>query len=166
MHKIDALGWYYITRVRGRFCGKVSESNWQRVSELSKGATVTPQFLGKGKLGKTSKTQCSVNFYVYKGKNKGRQNFGHRYPDAEKAYKNMAKEPWLIVTNSQELTAKQVITIYSQRMQIEQNFRDDKSLRYGFSWRHSKTTSASRISVLCLIATIATCVLWFIGFRS
>ena len=110
MKKVEALGWYHVTRVRGRFCGKIGDGNWQPVSELSKGANTTPEFLGKGRLGKTSKTQCKVYFHVYKGKSKGRHNLGHRYPDAEKTYKNMANEPWLIVTNDQDITANQVIT--------------------------------------------------------
>ena len=58
------------------------------------------------------------------------------------------------------------VTYYSKRMQIEQNFRDDKSQRYGFSWHHSQTQNSERISILCLIACIATLVLWVIGFAS
>ncbi len=50
-------------------------------------------------------------------------------------------------------------------MQIEQDFRDDKSLRYGFSWRFSKSTGVDRIGILCLIAFGACIVLWLVGYE-
>ena len=78
-------------------------------------------------------------------------------------YQNLAKEPWLLATSDNTMTSKRVVGLYSKRMQIEQNFRDDKSLRYGFSWRFSKSTGINRIGILCLIATIASTALWFIG---
>jgi Transposase DDE domain len=70
-----------------------------------------------------------------------------------------------LASSDSELSSKQVVNLYAKRMQIEQNFRDDKSQRYGFSWRFSKSLGVSRMSVLCLIACIATIALWFIGFE-
>lgn len=166
MQKVAALGWYHVTRVRGQIHGQIQEGDWQPVSALSKGATNIPNALGLGKLGKTSKTRCDAYFHLYKGKIKGRKSTNNQYPNAQKAYRSIASEPWLLVTNDASLSATQVVTYYSKRMQIEQNFRDDKSQRYGFSWRNSQTTSAQRIEILCLIACIATNVLWFIGFQA
>lgn len=51
-------------------------------------------------------------------------------------------------------------------MQIEQNFRDDKSMKYGFSWRFSKSTGVNRMSILCLIASLASIALWFVGYEA
>ncbi len=78
-------------------------------------------------------------------------------------YSNLAKEPWLLATSDKTLTSEQVVKLYSKRMQIEQNFRDDKSMKYGFSWRLSKSTGVNRMSILCLIASLASTALWFIG---
>ena len=49
-------------------------------------------------------------------------------------------------------------------MEIEQNFRDYKSERFGFSLRYSRTQNIPRLAILLLIATIATIMLWLIGF--
>ncbi len=51
-------------------------------------------------------------------------------------------------------------------MLIEQNFRDDKSMRYGFLWRFSKSTGVKRMSILCLIASLASIALWFVGHEA
>ncbi|MBS0290494.1 MAG: transposase [Proteobacteria bacterium] len=48
------------------------------------------------------------------------------------------------------LKAKKVINLYKKRMQIEQNFRDDKNERWGFGWRYSKTKNHERYSILLL----------------
>ena len=47
-------------------------------------------------------------------------------------YQNLAKEPWLPTTSDNTMTSQRAVGLYSQKMQIEQSFRDDKSLRYGF----------------------------------
>ncbi|AWB65791.1 hypothetical protein C2869_18600 [Saccharobesus litoralis] len=165
-HKVDSLGWFYIGRVRGRITGKIEDQEWKSVSQLSKGANTKPKSLGSGLLGKTSPTRVNCRFHLYKGKIKGRKKLKGRYPDTEKMYKSIAKEPWLLVSNDDDLTAKTAVIYYSKRMQIEQNFRDDKSLRYGFSWRHSKTQGVRRISALCLISHVATLVLWLMGYQA
>lgn len=56
------------------------------------------------------------------------------------------------------------VYLYKKRMQIEQNFRDDKSPRFSFSWRHSRSKDKFRISTLYLIACVASFLLWMIGF--
>ncbi len=56
--------------------------------------------------------------------------------------------------------------LYSRRMQIEQNFRDEKSERFGFGLRASYSRSAGRIQVLSLLATLSTIVLWLLGFHA
>ena len=48
-------------------------------------------------------------------------------------------------------------------MQIEQNFRDEKSPRFGFGWRLGRTKCFKRMAVLCLIAHIAEFFLLLIG---
>ena len=64
------------------------------------------------------------------------------------------------------LSSEQVVKIYAKRTQIEQNFRDDKSQRYGFSWRFSQSNTVERISILCLITFVGSMALWFIGYEA
>jgi hypothetical protein len=157
-------GWHVVGRLRGTTKSRIGEGNWQSVHALHEGATSTPQYLGQAHVGKYTDTAGLFHLYLYKGEAKGRTGLS-RFTKDQKTYARMAKEPWLLVSSDDSLSAKQVVTIYGKRMQIEQNFRDDKSQRYGFSWRLSKSVGVKRISALCLIAFIATLALWLIGFE-
>jgi hypothetical protein len=169
-NKIRALGWHFIGRVRGHIHGCLEGGDWAAVSELSCSASSKPAALGAGWLGKTARTRCPVNFHLYrapaKGRHKHRGRLQRQYPDADQMYRASANEPWLLVTSDATLPSRDVVRLYGKRMQIEQNFRDDKSQRYGFAWHHSQTTSAARIAVLCMLATLATRLLWLIGVET
>ena len=161
-----ALGWHFIGRLRGTMKCKLNEHNeCQTLNELRKGATQKPEALGEATLTKGSPTACQSYLHLYKGEARGRKGKS-RFTKDDKMYRGLAKEPWLIAVSDDSLCAKQVMDIYAGRMQIEQNFRDDKSPKYGFSWRFSKTVGIERMSVLCLIACIAGTALWFIGFEA
>jgi len=104
-HKVAQLGWYFMGRVRGRImCRLHEELNWLLVKELhvriKRGET---KCLGKGLLGKTSKTQLEVCYIAHFGFSKGRKKpkKATRYPDAEKMYSSLNSEPWIIATNIQ-----------------------------------------------------------------
>ena len=162
--EVRKQGWHFIGRLRGTILCQVNGNDWQRLKALHQGATNTPTRLGEAKLGKHTQTACTAQLHLYKGKNKGRTGKSKFTKDTT-MYQNLAKEPWLIASSDVEITSVQAINIYSKRMQIEQNFRDDKSPRYGFSWRFSKSLGVERMSVLCLISCITTVCLWFIGFE-
>ncbi|MEI8632683.1 hypothetical protein P4S72_13230 [Vibrio sp. PP-XX7] len=53
--------------------------------------------------------------------------------------------------------------MYSQRMQIEEAFRDHKSSQYGMGLETNRTESRSRLSILVLIGTLAHNLLILIG---
>jgi hypothetical protein len=170
LRQVRALGWEFVGRVRGRIYGKLdSEQEWHPATGLTQHASATPEALGSGQLGKSVQRRCSVYFHQYHGPAKGRHKKRGKkqplYPQAEERYRALAKEPWLLVTSDERLSAKEVVSIYQTRMQIEQNFRDDKSQRYGFGWSNSKTLGEKRIAVLCLIAQVATLMLWLVGFE-
>lgn len=63
----------------------------------------------------------------------------------------------------QARTPKQVVKIYGTRMQIEEGFRDCKSVHYGLGLSQNRKMNQCRRSVLCLIAACAIFVLWCIG---
>lgn len=56
--------------------------------------------------------------------------------------------------------------LYSRRMQIEQNFRDEKSERFGFGLRASYSRATGRMMVLSLLATLSTIVMWLLGYHA
>lgn len=166
--KVRSLGWDYVGRVRGRIHCQLGEADWQDIKGLHRHVRVQPRYRGAGLLGKTSETQCATHFYTVKQRLQGRHAPRVRYPDAERRYQQLQREPWVIVTSlaGGQGLARPLVNLYKKRMQIEQNFRDDKNPRWGFAWRYSRTRDAARISVLCLIASLATLVLWLVGFAA
>jgi len=164
--KVRALGWHMIGRLRGTMkCKLENQSQWQTLKQLRVDANEIPQSLGKSRLTQYSPTACDGFLHLYHGKNKGRKG-NSRFTKDTKMYGNLAKEPWLLASSDKDLTSEQVVKLYSKRMQIEQNFRDDKGTQYGFSWRFSKSTGVNRMSILCLIASLATVALWFVGYEA
>ncbi|MDT9146023.1 IS4 family transposase, partial [Escherichia coli] len=78
-----------------------------------------------------------------------------------------AKEPRLIFSNINDITPRSIMKLYSRRirMQIEQNFRDEKSERYGLGLRGCYSRTAGRILILSLLATLGSIVLWLVGYH-
>ncbi|MCP5460010.1 MAG: transposase [Gammaproteobacteria bacterium] len=77
----------------------------------------------------------------------------------------MAKEPWLLVASPRlaDWSAKQLVNLYRQRMQIEESFRDMKSQHFGEGLERSRSKGVGRFSVLVLIASLAAFLLWLLG---
>ncbi|EDT6893308.1 IS4 family transposase, partial [Salmonella enterica subsp. enterica] len=115
-------------------------------------------------------TRCDGHFYLHKKEPKGRKNkrsrCGIARPSQIKDARSAAKEPWLIFSSTNNFKPREIMKLYSRRMQIEQNFRDEKSERFGFGLRASYSRSAGRVLVLSLLATLSTIVLWLIGYHA
>ena len=76
-----------------------------------------------------------------------------------------AREPWLIATSNtlSTLIAKQVMSLYRKRMQIEKEFRDIKCKRYGLGLSSSMTQTPGGMKILLLIGKLALYLLWLVG---
>lgn len=73
-------------------------------------------------------------------------------------------EPWLLVASpSLTLSARQLITLYGRRAQIELSFRDLKSHRDGQGFEDSLTRKGARIEVLLLPSAMAAFASWLAG---
>jgi hypothetical protein len=77
------------------------------------------------------------------------------------------KQPWYLVTNLEpsELKAGTVVEAYKLRMRIEENFRDFKSMRFGFQLRSVRLSTAARYDRLLAVAAVALLLLVHIGQR-
>ena len=74
------------------------------------------------------------------------------------------REPWLLMASpSLTLSARQLVTLYARRMQIELSFRDLKSHRYGQAFEDSLTRKGPRIEVLLLLSALAAFATWLVG---
>jgi len=160
-----AQGWDFIGRISNSHHFQLDEKkSWKPIKELYKSATNKPCYLGKGGIGKSKPLE--VNFYSFKDKIKRRKFKKTRnkpfYAQSQKMYKDVHKTPLIIVT-SLSLSAKTAIKAYQGRMQIEQNFRDDKNERWGFGMQYNRSSSKQRIAILLLIAAIASYILMLIG---
>ena len=75
------------------------------------------------------------------------------------------REPWLLATSldwGQDL----IIATHSQRMQIEETFRDFKGAVFGFSLNATHSRHAARLEVLLLIGTLAFTSIMLVGLAA
>jgi len=73
-----------------------------------------------------------------------------------------AVPPWLLATN---LTWgwKKIVAAFTQRMMIEELFRDEKNIRYGWGLRQLKLSSAQRLERMLLVLAFAYLFLLLLG---
>lgn len=167
-YSVKKLGWDFVGRMKSDI--KIQFENtrrWILTKTFYKKAKKKPRFIGKGKISSTSKTPVIGNIYIYKETQKGRKG-ASKYPDINKRYSKANRTPWVIISSLKITTvdAWAVINKYKNRMQIEQNFRDDKNPRFGFGWREGINRCMNRIAVLCLIAAMASFFLIIFGSQA
>lgn len=165
---IKSLGWEFVGRIRGNTQLRLNNhgEEWLRTGKLIAGDR--PEYLGEGTLSQSA--PCDGHFYLQKTKPKGRKHKRARCrirrSKQVRCGRSAAKEPWLLFASTDEFKSREIMKLYSRRMQIEQNFRDEKSERFGFGLRASYSRSAGRIQVLSLLATLSTIVLWLLGYHA
>ncbi len=131
--------WYWLGRISQNYCYQnqnEDKKEWNYTLDLYPSATSRPTHLGKIIFTKTQRLKS--NLYSYKEPNKGRKKYNKLgTPDMTKTSiekRKSANDPWLLVTSlpSEIFSAEKIISLYKLRMQIEEQFRDLKSSRYGF----------------------------------
>ena len=160
---IEAMGWDYVGRIRNRARFLV-DSRWVSLSTLQKRARSRPRSL-QAFYPKTFPRKRRI-VLSQRRKSSHRQHLTKRgvpyQRKDDKRYRKGAKEPWVLAT-SLKCNAAAVVNIYATRMQIEENYKDAKNHRWGWSLRHSKSRSDSRLEILMLICTIASFVQQTVG---
>lgn len=166
-----ALGWDFIGRISKSHHFKLeNENRWKPLNKLYSSAINKARYLGGGEIGKSK--PFKVFFHSFRGKAKGRKYSKPRnkpyYPHIQKMYKTLHHTPWILVTSLSPKShgSKKVIKTYQGRMQIEQNFRDDKNERWGFGLQYNRSRSEKRIAILLLIAAMASYILMLIGITA
>lgn len=167
--KVRALGWDYIGRVAcGTSCYDDGKG-FHSVRDLFKLATQAPRFIGSYVL--TKSNPLTTNFYLYKGKPKGRHKWTKTAPkkiakdkDTRKHGKSY-REPLVLVSSlSGSLNAKNIVKRYQSRMSIEENIRDAKSVKTGFSMNENHTIKPERYIVWLVLNALAGLIAWIVGF--
>lgn len=165
-NKVREIGWSYVGRVRGRV--KIKRNGfkrWESVQDIYVEATNKAVCLSKAIVGRDNKARSTGTLYLIKKNKKGRKKplSQKRYPQEERQYEQMYRDPWLLVSSLDNEDPKSIIAMYALRMQIEQNFRDIKSSQYGFGLEESGTKDLMRLSNLLLVATIAIFMAFILG---
>ena len=168
---VEEKGWYWVGRGRGNVQLSTDKRIWKRCNRWFDNATTRAKKLREVYYSKS--TQFPWQAVLYRGVNKGRikkkKHGGKSQCTTDKYQQQKAKEPRLLVFNlpaSLKATAKKVVNMYRQRMQIEENFRDTKNSKLGISLEYANSRSAERFLNLLLIAAIILYVLWCFGYAS
>lgn len=171
--KIREIGFDYVGRIRQKtFYQPIDSKIWQKnCLTLYEKATCKAKFLGKMLF--TREIDFASTVILYKKKKKGRTHINRSGYQTNNTESNRCarrqNDPWLLVTSleiNSLMKPDKIVTIYAKRMQIEEDFRDTKSHRYGFGLRYSLSNSAKRIEVLLLIAALASLFCWLIALSA
>jgi len=164
--EVLSLGWHFVGRTRRQNFYSLDGQQWQCISHLYQQATTTP-VCHQGAINRSNPLAC--RFVIVKQRAKGRHSLNRsgqtRRSKASKTPAKRATDPWLLSTSLPTCStlAKRVMKIYSQRMQIEESFRDMKSRQYGLGFEQNKTTQLRRLDILILLVTLANLVLMLLG---
>ena len=163
---VERRGWRWVGRVRGRDFLRLKQ-HWVSCKTLFRRASATPARLGLGDWVRSNPLQALLVLVKEPPKGRRRKTAAGKRARSKKSSQaaRSAREPWLLVTSPRlaELTARQVVRLYRQRMQIEEAFRDLKSQHFGEGLERSRSRTAGRFTVLVLIASLAAFLLWLLG---
>jgi len=163
---VERLGWRWVGRVRGRDFLRVNH-RWVSCKALFQRATQTPMSLGVGEWVRSNPISAvRVLVRLPPQGRRGQTAFGKRSRSkSSQQSARAAKEPWLLVASPAfgHLSAKRLVKLYRQRMQIEESFRDMKSQQFGEGLECSRSQGVGRFRVLVLIASLAAFLLWLLG---
>jgi hypothetical protein len=162
---VEALGWDWVGRVRNMIKYYRPETGrWCFTKSLYKTATPRTRHLGEVSLSRRHHYRFRmylVRAYMPRIGRPPRRKKRHRT-----LYRKLHRAPWLLATSlpHEKGSGRMIKRIYSLRMQIEGSFRDVKCQRWGLALRNARCGDPRRLEVLMLIGTLASLVLWLVGF--
>jgi hypothetical protein len=168
---VEAMGWRWVGRLRHRTLVKPVEvpdeiDQWVPCKDLYRLATRGTHDLGPMHAVHNAPLACHMVLHAQRSK--GRKELNHQGKPVRSKYSRQharrEAEPWLLMASPElSLTARQIVKVYSRRMQIELAFRDLKSHRYGQGFEDSLTRKEKRIEVLLLLSAMAAFASWIVG---
>lgn len=165
---VTERGWEFIGRVRGRNQLSLGKSqDWIPVRDLFDRASTQARDLGLGAYAYANPTMVRVVLAARQNKGRhclnryGKKRAGRASAKAARS----AREPWVLVCSPSlvYLRPEAIVSLYGQRMRIEQSFRDTKNLRWGLGLEVSRSRSRARLEMLLLIAHLASLTQRLIG---
>ncbi|WP_280551819.1 IS4 family transposase [Halomonas sp. 25-S5] len=166
---VEARGWYYVGRVRSPTRCQVPGDTWRPVTALFQQASSVPQSLGSVQIAESN--PLTTRMVLYHRPPQGRKHRNKRGQVSQdgrsRAMAQRQKEPWVLVSNlpNRSTLADKLVTIYQQRMQIEEGFRDIKSPLFGLGFGMHQSRQGKRIEILLLIAMLANVAMMVAGLH-
>ena len=144
---VRRLGWDFIGRVRNQVnIDPGGSGQWTSLRRLYRRATRRVLALGESWLSRKYPWNAHLCLVRKKG----------------------YKDPWLLATSlsPERCNARQVVSLYGKRMQIEETFRDLKDARFSLGMTLARTHSLERQQVLLLLGALAMLALWLVGLAA
>ena len=168
---VEAQGWYFVGRLRGRNRVQLkSNGPWTPARDWYGRAKTEARDLGVGAYARSNPVPVRVVLARRPAKDRHQHNiYGNtRKSRRSKLNARRACEPWLLGVSKalQYLTADAIVSLYAQRMTIEQSFRDTKNAHLGLGLETARSRSGSRFEMLLLVAHLASFVQRLIGERA
>lgn len=168
---VEAMGWHWLGRLRGTTYLKPVDvpdapSQWVTCKALYALARRAPRDLGEMEVVRDRPLIAHIVLHAKPAHGRKHRNRRGLPARDSKSRKNARREsePWLLMASpSLHLNARQLVTLYARRMQIELSFRDLKSHRYGQAFEDSLTRQGARIEILLLISALAAFAAWLTG---
>jgi len=164
-HTVQQLGWDFVGRIRNRIkYFNRATGRWCFTDSLYKLATPKTQHLGEMLMSRRHSYWFRLYLVRAYASRSGRHT--RRRGDLPNGlYRRLHRAPWLLVTSlpHERGSERRIKQLYTQRMQIEETFRDAKSHRWGLGLRYCRCSDVERMQVLLLVAALATLMLWLAG---
>lgn len=169
--QVDTMGWHWLGRLRHRTLVKPvdvpDEDAWvpsRALYDLLDGEGTRD--MGLMATARATPWTCRVVLHRKQARGRKHRTLKGKPVRSTQSRKSAARhsEPWLLVASpSLRLSARQIVTLYARRMQIELSFRDLKSHRYGNGFEDSLTRRDKRIEILLLVHAMANFACWLAG---
>jgi len=168
---VNRLGWHWIGRIRNRdFVRPLGTEAWCGCKTLYAQASARARALGRFEVVRSNPFICRLCLVKRPKRHRIRRSvFGQPVRSNQSLKQARAqREPWLLAasTSLASRTPSQIVNLYATRMQIEEAFRDLKSLRYGLGFELNLSHTRERLAALLLIAALAFHALWLIGSQA
>jgi hypothetical protein len=164
---VAARGWDWVGRIRNRDLIRGADGAWRSAKSLYSRATTTARDWGCFTYVRSNPIACRLVLIKQAPKGRHRLNIYGKKRKGRHSTKNAASqnEPWLLASSKglAHLSAQAVVKLYSQRMRIEQSFRDIKNQRVGMGLSTARSRGRMRLEMLLLLAHLTSFVLRLIG---
>lgn len=159
--------WPWVGRIRGKDMISIAGGPWKRCTEIYPDAMSRAQAFVDARYVRSHPTACRLVLVKRETKGRIRRTRMGKHSRSRASIKaaRSAREPWLLACSSclAHWSPEAIVSLYAQRMRIEQSFRDLKNERGGLGLNAARSRSGRRLEILLLIGHLAGWLMRLIG---